>query len=226
VNAAIKAAVEDAAGRAMTAVLLGKKPDAVTPEEAAAALTDYVRGGDAGLTARAVRAGLKAVVLALEGDFFPTRLAGEVVAVLSSLDAGEARGWATPADVGAWRKPPGRRQEIASWVAIETAVQQGRYGCSRDQGLTRATGARRPASKTVIAAPAFLPLHSWDLALRLEEEGRAFMGDGVEAARLEGAALAAGGVLTPGFNAFRQGYLALAADPAAWGQILRNAELA
>ena len=225
-NAAIRAAVEDVAGRAMAAVLLGKRPDAVTPEEAAAALADYVREGDADLTARAVRAGLKAVIVKLEGDLFPTKLAGEAVGGLNSLDAGEARGWTVPADVGAWRKPPGRRREIASWVAVETAFQEGSYGCSREQGLTRATGARRPASQTVVAAPALLPIASWDLALRLEAEGRAFIGDGVDAARLEGAALAAGGFLTLDFNAFREGYLKLAADPAVWRQILRNAKLA
>jgi hypothetical protein len=221
-----KAKVADSAGRAMAAVLLGKKPNAVTPEEAAAAFADYVREGDAGLTGSAVRAGLKAAIVALEGDLFPTRLAGEAVGGLNSLDAGETRGWAAPADVGAWRKPPGRRREIASWIAVETAFQEGHYGCSREEGLTRATGARRPATERVVAAPALLPIASWDLARRLEEEGRAFMDEGVDAARLEGKALAAGGVLTPDFNAYRERYLAQAADPAAWRQILHNAKLA
>jgi hypothetical protein len=221
-----KAKVAEAAGCAMAAVLLGKTPGAVTPEEAARALADYVREGDADLTARAVRAGVKAVVMALEGDPFPTGLAGEVVGGLNSLDAGEGRGWAIPANVGAWRKPPGRRREIASWIAVETAFQEGRYGCSRDRGLTRATGARRPGSQTAVAAPQLLPLASWDLALQLEKEGRAFIGEGIDSARREGAALAAGGVLTPDFNVFRRGYLALAADPTAWRRVLRNAKIA
>jgi hypothetical protein len=221
-----KAKVDEAAGRAIAAVLLGKSLDSVTPEEAAGALADYVREGDADLTARAVRAGVRAAVTALEGDLFPTGLAGEVVGGLKSLDSGEARGWAVPANIGAWRKPPGRRLEIASWIAIETAFQAGRYGCSRDEGLTRATGARRPGSRTVIAAPALWPIASWDIARRLEEEGRKAENEGVECARLEGAALAAGEVLTPDFNAFRQGYLAFAADPAVWRQVLRNAGIA
>src|SRR6516164_8515449 len=61
----VGAIVREAAGREMAAVLHGKPAGLVTADEAAAALTDYAVEGDADLTRRALRAGVRAAVMKL-----------------------------------------------------------------------------------------------------------------------------------------------------------------
>jgi hypothetical protein len=123
----IGVAVHEVAGRAMAAVLLDKSEEAVTPDEAWAALESHAaRPGDPsarsaaavllgkapdtvtqeetdGLwrdrdrTYRAIRAAWRAIAMMLEPETVPASLAGELVPAFRGLDEGEVIGLAMPA---------------------------------------------------------------------------------------------------------------------------------
>ena len=63
--------VKETIGRAIAAVLLDKPPDAVTQEEAFAALANPVVKGNRERTNRAIRAGLIAMAVKLEPEVIP-----------------------------------------------------------------------------------------------------------------------------------------------------------
>jgi hypothetical protein len=162
----VGAIVREAAGREMAAVLHGKAAGFVTPDEASAALADYVVEGDADLMWRAVRAGIRAAVTKLEPALFPAVLAGELVDALNALDTGEGRGLATPADTARGHGkpgqygPPSRRAELGRWLVRETGFQTEFLGLSFDAVVGLVTGVTRDGkpSKHAPAGGPLLPL--------------------------------------------------------------------
>ena len=128
-QAVVRAAMDDAIGRAIAAVLFDKAPKSVTPEEAAAALADPGPPADdrprevrAALTHRAIRAGILAAVTKLTPEDLPPSLTHQIEDVMVALDNGETLGWATPAP--GKRGEPGKRAFKTLWLAIEVAFQQ------------------------------------------------------------------------------------------------------
>jgi hypothetical protein len=195
----------------MAAVLLSKPAEAVTQEEVADAVADYVVKGDPGLTWRAVRAGVRAAVLELEPDLFPEALAGELVGALRALDEGDARGLATPAKTTR-RKSPSRRAEIERALAAEVAFQQGKHHIGRDEALEIVTGVSRGAKRPTAAAglpPILAMAETFQTLRRLAEQGNRDNSGLTVAARAEGEAERRGEALSPNFKAFREKNVAL-----------------
>jgi hypothetical protein len=230
----VGAIVREAAGREMAAVLHGKPAGLVTPDEASAALADYAVKGDADLTWRALRAGVRAAVMKLEPVLFPAALAGELVDALNALDAGEARGLATPADTARGRAkrgpygPPSRRADLGRWLVTETGFQTGLLGLSFDAAVGLVTSVTRDGkpSKHGSAGGPLLPLGgAWDAV-------RTFIGRARTAnpmiwaiAKEQGKALARGKPIDPKFEADREAVLALANNRDAWRKVLERAEM-
>jgi hypothetical protein len=226
----ISIVVHETAGRAMAAVLLGKPPEAVTLEEASAALVDFAVPGNADLTWRAVRAGARASALKLS-PAFPEALAGELVGAIDALDAGEARGMATPAKIvrgggkPARYGPPSRRRDLGRWLAIETAFQTGRLGLSFDEAVGLVTGITRNGQPSQHGTP-LLPLGgAWDAVRNLVDRARQADREMWADAKAQGEAAARGETLDDHFLASRRKVLAWAMHPEAWRKILRETKM-
>lgn len=142
--APIRPAIDDAIGRAVAAVLLDKPVDAVTREEALAALANPFAKRDPERTNRAIRAGMRAMAMKLESHLVDPGFAGLLVGVTKRLDAGEWRnlGWATPAKTTR-RGLPGVRAEEALWFTVEIAFLRAAYDVSLDKAIGTATGVWR-----------------------------------------------------------------------------------
>jgi hypothetical protein len=227
-----EAPVHEVAGRAMAAVLLDKPQEAVTREEAMAALADYAAKGDSDLTWRAVRAGVRAVVLKLEPQVFPEALAGELIGALNALDDGEARGLATPAKARREKGkpsrygPPSRRHDLGQWLVTETGFQAGLLDLSFDANIGLTTGVTRDGEPSPHGPTPLLPLPmKWDAARRFVDEARKRKPELWDAAVAQGVAEARGEPLDPTFASYRLDYLALAKDRDAWRSILTKAGL-
>jgi hypothetical protein len=226
----ISIVVHETAGRAMAAVLLGKPPEAVTLEEASAALVDFAVPGNADLTWRAVRAGLRASALKLS-PAFPDALAGELVGAIDALDAGEARGMATPAKIvrgggkPARYGPPSRRRDLGRWLVTEMAFQTGQRGLTFDEAVGLVTGVTRNRQPSPHGQP-LLPLGSeWDAVRGFVDRARKADREMWAAAKAQGEAAARGETLDDHFLASRLKVLAWAKHPEAWGKILREAKM-
>ena len=145
--------------RAMAAVKFNKPLAAVTRREAAAALADYVTLGDADLTGRTLRAGVRTAHLKREP--LPESLVGELVSSLNRLDAGETErlGMLTPSKT-IRRKLPGVDAEDACILAVEVAYQTAKHDIPRDEAIEIVTGISRGAERPTAAAglPPILPV--------------------------------------------------------------------
>jgi hypothetical protein len=218
-------AVHMEAGRAMAAILLGKPARAVTLDEASAALTDYVVTGNPDLTWQVVRAGGRAAISKLTPENFPASLAGEFVGALDALDAGEARGLATPADAARAKGPPGRRAELGQWLTMEIGFQAGALKIAFDAAVGLVTGVTRNG-KPSPHGPALLPLGgAWDATRRFVDKARKANLPLWIAAKAQGEGLARGGKLDPEFHAYRRDVLATAKNKTAWRAVLKKAEM-
>jgi hypothetical protein len=198
----------------MAAVKLKKPLAEVTPQEAAAALTDYVTPGDADLTWRTVRAGVRAAVLRLEPVRFPESLAGELIGGLNRLDAGETErlGMFTPAKTNL-RKSPGVDAEDARILSVEVTYQQTKHHIPRDEAIQIVTGISRGAERPTAAAglDPILPvgaMTTMQTVRRLVKKGCEDNPDLVAAARAEGEVERRGESPSVFFQAFRRGYIA------------------
>jgi hypothetical protein len=199
--------------RAMAAVKFNKPLAAVTRREAAAALADYVTPGDADLTGRTLRAGVRTAHLKREP--LPESLVGELVGGLNRLDAGETKrlGMLTPAKTKR-RKSPGGDAEDALILAVEVAYQTAKHHIPRDEAIEIVTGIPRGAKRPTAVAglPPILPVGAMmtiQTIRRLVDRGRQDNPDPVAAAHGEGEAERRGEPLAPDFQAFRQAYMAL-----------------
>jgi hypothetical protein len=230
----VGAIVREAAAREMAAVLRGKPAGSVTPYEASAALANYAVEGDADLTWRAVRAGVRAAVVKLEPGLFPAALAGELVDALNALDAGENRGLATPADKARGHGkpgrygPPSRRAELGRWLVRETGFQTGFLGLSFDAAVGLVTGVTRdgkPSKHAPVGGP-LLPLGGeWDAVRTLIVRARKVDPMTWAVAKAQGKALARGEPIDPKFAADRGEVLSLANNRDAWRKVLERAEM-
>ena len=230
----VGAIVREAAGREMAAVLHGKPAGLVTADEAAAALTDYAVEGDADLTRRALRAGVRAAVMKLEPALFPPALAGELVDALNALDSGENRGLATPADSARGRGkpghygPPSRRAELGRWLVRETGFQTGLLGLSFDAAVGLVTGVTRDGkpSKHAPAGGPLLPLGgAWDAVRTFIVRARNANPMTWAIAKAQGKAPTRREPIDPKFAADRGEVLSLANNRDAWRKVLERAEM-
>jgi hypothetical protein len=193
----------------MAAVKLKKPLAEVTPQEAVAALTDYVTPGDADLTWRTVRAGVRAAVLRLEPVRFPESLAGELIGGLNRLDAGETKrlGMFTPAKTNL-RKSPGVDAEDARILSVEVTYQQAKHHIPRDEAIQIVTGISRGAERQTAASglDPILPVGAMMMQTvrRLVKRGCKDNSDLVAGARAEGEAERRGEPLSLFFQAFRR----------------------
>lgn len=144
VVAPIRAAIDDAIGRAVAAILLNKPIEAVTRKEALAALANPFAKGDPERTNRAIRAGILAMTLKLDSHLVDPEFLGLIAGGVRRLDAGEWRnlGWASPAKTTR-RGLPGVRAEEALWFTAEIAFLRAAYNVSLDKAIGAATGVWR-----------------------------------------------------------------------------------
>jgi hypothetical protein len=222
--------IREAAGREMAAVMHSKPLAAVTPAEAAGALANYVVEGDADLTWRAARAGVRAAVREL-APLFPGNLASELVEALRALDEGEARGLATPAEAARGKGAParygplGRRAELGRWLVIETAFQVGRLSLSFDAAVGLVTEVTRDEKPSSYGSP-LLPLGgAWKAVSNFINQARQSNPVMWAWAKAQGEALTRGETLDPEFTASRTEVLAIAKNDAAWRSFLRKAKV-
>jgi hypothetical protein len=207
--------VHEAGGRAMAAVKLGKPIAEVTREEAAATLTrtGFVTDGNAELTGRTLRAGVKAMVLKLEPDLFNEYVAGVLIAELNRLEAGETENLVMlkPAETNR-RKSPGADAEDASILSVEVTYQQAKHNIPKDEAIEIVTGISRGAERPTAVAglDPILPVGAMTMQTvrRLVERGCEDNPDLVAAARAEGEVERRGEPTSLFFQAFRRDYIA------------------
>jgi hypothetical protein len=150
----LKAQVREAVGAAIAAVLLDKPLDQVTPEEGAAALANPIVAQDHPRSARAVRAGIRALTATLALGVIPVAFAQLIEDGLVALDEGQVKGWTKPA--------PGRRGQSGDrtfrkhWLAIEVNYQETRRGCTRSHAIGFVTGRWR-GKRAANAPPPSMP---------------------------------------------------------------------
>lgn len=215
------------AGRKMAAVLLNKPECDVTDAEALSARHDYVKPGDSETTFRAIRAGFKATLMEyVRHHGFPADLAGEICGSFDALDRGEVRGAAIAAKAGRW-KGGSHSDEVAVFLALETSFRSTLEDVSTEEALARVTGVRRPNTKRPAPPPASLSADlrgtTYDRIRSLRKRGAELLGaDGVADAKAQGLAARQGKAVDPDFASFRQGWLAIARNRAAWRQKLKK----
>ena len=203
----IRAAVDEAAGRAIAAVLHDKTLETVTPEEAGAALKDPEAVGDRPRTYRAIRAGILAAVTKLTPDAFPPALAQQVEDGMIALDKGEATGWATP-EPGK-RSAPGKRAFKAHWFAIEVTFQKEQLKRSSDWAIGAVAGQWRGKRPKDAPPPILLWRASIEALQKHLKQGEAVDPDAIAEAAAEGKKVAAGGKASADFMRRRAEYIAV-----------------
>jgi hypothetical protein len=208
-----------AAGSAIAAVLMGKERRDITAEEAAQALETYRNGKEEGLRNEAARAGVSAMLAALE-PYLPQQLIAEVVHAFTGLDGGVARGIATPTK--------SRRREgapdydaLAVFVAAEAFHTKALFKIrSDDAALMQATGVMRPGAKnppdpTRVAIPLTGAGVTWRQVTTLYKRGISLLGAGGKADAIRaGKDLATGVEVEPDFAGHRAHWLQIFADDA------------
>jgi hypothetical protein len=212
VFAPLRAAVDDAAGRAIAAVLLDKSPEKVTREEAAAALADPVALIDgrphdvrAAQTYRAIRAGFLAVVTKLTPEILSPSLTHQFEDVMVALDNGETIGWATPAP--GKRSEPGKRAFKAHWLAVEVAFQKEKLKRSRDYALGAVTGVWRGDRPADAPPPILRWRASFEALQKHLKQGEALDPAAIAEAEGEGKKIANGGEPSTDFMRRRNEYI-------------------
>ena len=129
-------------GTAMAALMLGKARDKVTQEEAIEALHAALRITDPVQRNKVIREGNRAALARLMPEVYPVAYAGDLIAAMFRLDAGDPEaGVLTLAPTS--RRDPGVTAARERTVSAEVAFQMGWHGTSRDRAIQVTTGVGR-----------------------------------------------------------------------------------